>query len=1080
MGCIYRVLYGFRVFALLFGLCGSFGMAYAQVPAGGARLVGKVSLEEYSKGAGVVINSLHSGTRSAGEDGRFELLIKRFPETFKFSAVGYHPLSRTFKSPSDIPGFLNLKMLAIENDLGEVVVNTGYQKVASNEVNGDISLISQKMLNARTGTNILDRIIGQTSGILFNTDKSNGNSQNRTNFSVRGLGRISGPLDPLVVLDGFIYEGDINNINPTDIENVSVLKDAAAAAIWGARAGNGVIVLTSKKGRLNSVPVISFTANTTVRSLPDLGKFPMMSASDYLSLEAILFERGYYNNRINNNLGLTSGLSTMLLRRQGKISQAEEARQLDILRGRDMRDSYLKDFYTQAVLQQYGISLRGGTDKLTYSLSGNYDRSLSESYAKSDRINLRFGQDYKVSKNLTFSTNVQLSSHGNRSGRPVFGLVSNGGKKPSYLAFTEDNGDAIAIEQNYSLNFLDTLAGGKLLPWRYYPALDHQLTFTETARRELFGTAGLVYKISDDLTADLSYQFQDQRSETVATNELDSYLSRTTINSFSQFNRASGLVSYNVPMGGIRRSNLQQTASSTGRFQLNFNKIFSVHAINAIAGVEARDVHTQGSGSVLYGYQADPLTYREVDYVSAFPDMVTGNSSMIPGGSSLTELRYRFLSFYSNVAYTLLGKYRLSGSIRKDGSNIFGASTNDKWKPLFSASAGWELSSERFYNLKWLPVLRLTGSYGHSGNVDLSRTAASVAVYGSDPTTGLPFARVRDINNPELRWEQLSQFNLKLDFAGRRNLVRGSVSFYIKNGSDLYGPSLYDYTGWGRSDQITRNVAAMRGEGLDAELHVMQLNSGALKWNTDLYYSYNQSRTTAYYYAGTVGLGNLLGSGSTINPIVGQPLYALAAYRWAGLDASGNPQGYLAGVPSKDYAAMAIEASTSGGNVEYIGPASPSHFGSMINTLSYRNFSLSFNISFRLGYFKRKTTMSYNTFAVEGVGHSDYAKRWQNPGDELLTTVPSFVYPMNLARDSFYGLAAPNFIAADNIRLDYINLSYQLDATNWRFPMRSLELFCNASNLGILWRANRDNVDPDYVNTISPFKGITMGIRGSF
>ncbi|RYZ15714.1 MAG: TonB-dependent receptor, partial [Sphingobacteriales bacterium] len=339
------------------------------------------------------------------------------------------------------------------------------------------------------------------------------------------------------------------------------------------------------------------------------------------------------------------------------------------------------------------------------------------------------------------------------------------------------------------------------------------------------------------------------------------------------------------------RSSDEDVSSATGRVQVNFAKNFGPHSLTAIAGVEARELSTKGLASLLYGYQEDPLTFGNVDYVNAYPNFITGSTSQIPSGSQITDLRYRFVSLYANLGYTFVGKYSLSGSVRRDGSSIFGANTNDQWKPLWSAGAGWDIAGENFYNVKWLPSLRLTTTFGYSGNVDLTKTASPIAFYGTNSLSGLQYARIRSINNPDLKWEQTSQLNVRLDFATRKQRIRGSVAFYVKHGSDLYGLSPYDYTTWGGAQELIRNVADMRGYGVDAELHTNNVVSSGFKWSSDLYYNYNTNKTVKYYTAGITGISGFLGGGSSITPVIGKPLYAVSAYRWGGLDKDGNPLG---------------------------------------------------------------------------------------------------------------------------------------------------------------------------------------------
>jgi len=1061
--------------------------AVAQTPVGEKKpkidlavLKGNVSAPDNQR-VQIFIRAKSSKMTSADSLGNFSIPIRKFPDTLTISAFGYFTTSRIIRKVSDAEHPIKIILIPDIKDLGQIEINTGYQKVRPNEINGTVSVIDEKQLNARTGANILDRIIGQSSGVLLNVGKSNGNPQNKTGISVRGLGTINGPLDPLIVLDGFIYDGDIANINPFDIENISILKDASAASIWGARAGNGVIVITSKKGRVNQARTITFTANTTLRALPDLTNVSQMSSADYIDVEKLLFGKGYYDTQIATGYqSLTPAVELLLAQRSGKISSQQANLELEKLKTVDLRKEYLDEFYTNALTQQYGLNIRGGSPVHAYTVSGAYDKVKEQNFAQSNRYNLRVTDEFKLYERLSLSTILYINSSGSRSGAPEYGLLSYANRQVPYLRLRNDNGEALPWAQIYRLSFTDTLGKGKLLDWNYYPTEEYKHSYINSDRRDVFGSIMLKYKILDYLSVDLSYQQQSQTSKVSYVSDAESYYARNLVNSFSQISPSTGTVKYNIPRGGNLRTTEENLNSATGRFQLNLNKLFGVHSLNVIAGTEARQSDTQGSSNMFYGYQEDPLSFSNVDYTGIYQDLVTGNSMQIGSGDALSSLKYRFISMYANVGYTYRGRYTFSGSIRRDGSNIFGANTNNRWNPLWSAGLGWTISDEGFYHLDWLPVLRLTGTFGYSGNVDLTKTALPVAVYGTNAVLGLPFARIRSINNPDLRWEKLSQLNITLNFASKGQRVNGSVSYFLKKGSDLYGLANYDYTTWGSSGQLTRNVANMEGYGVDVELHSKNLTSGLLSWNTDLYYNFNRNITTKYLEKNINALASLLGGGNTINPIVGKPLYAISAYKWGGLDASGNPQGFVDGKLSTDYAAILKEANLSGENLKYFGAASPQHYGSLINTLRYKSFGISVNISYRLGYYAVKKTIEYSSLLNSGVGHADFANRWQKPGDEAFTTVPSFIYPLNSARDSFYLLAEPNVIRADNLRLEYVNFSWLVNTVKWKFPFRNLDFFLNASNLGLIWKADSSVADPDYPNQVLATKAYTLGLRGTF
>jgi hypothetical protein len=415
-----------------------------------------------------------------------------------------------------------------------------------------------------------------------------------------------------------------------------------------------------------------------------------------------------------------------------------------------------------------------------------------------------------------------------------------------------------------------------------------------------------------------------------------------------------------------------------------------------------------------------------------------------------------------------------SVSARRDGSNIFGANINDKWKPLWSAGLGWKISEEGFYHLEAIPSLKLRVTYGYNGNVDLSKSAIAIGTYfsGSDPTN-FPFARIQVLNNPELRWEKIGMLNFGLDFSTAREILSGSIEFYTKKGTDLYGPSPLDYTTSGRN-QVIKNVADMKGHGVDVILTTKNINR-EVQWNTTILFNYNNNKTTKYFGPDPSSVFLKLGTGSGISPVIGKPLYGIAAYKWGGLDATGKPQGFIDGQKTTDYSSIKDDG------IVYIGSSSPTVFGSLSNSVSWKHFILTVNVAYKLGYYFHKSSIAYSLLVNSGVGHSDFEKRWQKPGDEAKTNVPAFSYPLDTQAENFYLQSEVNVLKADHIRLQYINLSYAIQASNKKkFPFGNIELYVNAANLGILWKANNEGLDPDYAKIVPPVRTWAFGLRGNF
>lgn len=1025
-----------------------------------------------------VVTVRHSGGSTKTYNGEFVVNLVKLPDTVRFTAVGFQTITRVIREPGI---FLNLRMTPEENLIEEVVIQTGYQSLRPNEVNGSVVVLSEEQLNSRAGSNILERIIGQSTGIL----EAIGKQESKTGITIRGLGTVNGPVDPLIVLDGFIYEGDINNINPTDVENVTILKDASAASIWGARAGNGVIVITTKKGRFEQPLQINLQAKGLFYDEPQLFPQGTIGASAFIELERMLFDNGYFDTRIRNTpyQTLTPAVEIFLAHREGRIDGVEAERQLAVLEGYDARESIRKEFYTRPVTQQYSLSAQGGGAKNTYMLSLSHDQNKQETYATNNKLNARLSNRFILLNRLMLTTEAYFTQSKYRSGRPSYNSVIYGGRYADYLAVRDADGNPIPFDGNYRTVYTDTLAGGKLLDWSRYPASDYLHSRTGRDRQELYATAALNYQVFDFLNFTASYQYQSQRQDVESIADAESYEARNLINTYSRVDPHSGLVIRDVvPMGGIQKSSFTGVNSHTFRGQANIRKLFGPHAVNAILGAEAREATTDSwANANRYGYDDDPLIYTQVDVINRYPEIIRGNLTRIGASTTLTKTAYRFVSLFGNASYSYLGRYILSGSIRRDGSNIFGATTNDRWKPLWSAGFGWQLSDEGFYHSQVFPTLRVTSTYGYSGNVDMTKTALPTLSNGTDAETRFRFARVMSINNPSLRWEQLSQLSVKVDAATVSDRIRISLSYFQKKGTDLYGPEPYDYTAWGRLPEIVRNVANMKGQGIEFEVHSQNLQTSHFQWATDFYFNWNENKVVKYHPGNNNSpYYNVIGSGTNITPVEGMPLYVIAAWRWGGLDEQGDPQGYVNNELSTDYKAISAESITEGTNIDYFGSATPVFYGSMVNSLTWRNWQIGFNISYRMGYYARKSTINYRTLIGMGLMHGDYAKRWQNVGDELITDVPKFVYPVDADRDGFFSSSSANVFNAGNIRLDYINLRYSINTSQWKHPFRSMEIQVGAQHLGILWQRADLDIDPDYPHQEQPNRMINIGIRSSF
>lgn len=1011
------------------------------------------------------------------ESGEFSFTGVKENEVLIISSVGYTSIEYKLNGEKEI----TVQLKADVGELGDVMVkvNTGYQELQKERVTGSFTQINNKTFSEQVSTNILSRLEAIANSFSVYR-KQNGPGQ----ILIRGLSTINGPKNPLIVIDNFPYEGDINNINPNDVESITILKDAAAASIWGTRAGNGVIVITTKKGRFNQPVKVEFNSSLSITKEPDLFYLKNIVSTDFIDTEIFLYNKGFYNSQFNNfsRPPLSPVVEILRKRMLGQISALDSAIQIDAFRNIDVRNNFNKYLYQNSINQQYALNVRGGSNNIAWIASAGYDKNLSGLAAGYERLNLRLENTYKFSKSFQVTTSFYFTHSESTNGKPGYLEVSTiNGRIPPYTQFADATGKPLPVIKEYRQPFIDTVGGGKLLDWNYYPLTDYKNVHSKNRVQDIIANIGFNYKIINGLSLDVKYQYEKQQGQNKVLYDVQSYLVRNLVNLFTNLNANDPYLINPVPKDAILDLGNTTLQSHKARAQLNYNKSWVNHDIVAIAGSEIAETHNMNNSNRLYGYKDNILTFGKIDYVNLYPTSINGAYSSIPDNVLLIDKLNRFVSFYANGAHTYKQKYTVSVSVRRDASNLFGLSTNDKWKPLWSAGVGWDISKESFYNIPFLPYLKLRTTYGYSGNVDQSKSAVTTINYRvASPYTQSPYARFGQYNNPDLRWEKVGQINIRLDFKTTNNIITGSIEYYQKKGTDLYGPSLVDYTGVS-TPTLTKNIAAIKASGVDIELNSININTKSFNWISRLNMNFYKDKVTSYYLSSIQG-GNVITGGSNIASIVGKPVYSIFSYKWAGLDPlTGDPQGYLNGQISKDYSKL-TGALSSVSDLKYNGPAFPTMFGSLSNTFTWKSISASMLFMYEFGAYFQKSSINYNLLFTNRNGHSDYSLRWQKTGDEKNTNVPSLIYPSNSSRDNFYNGSEILIEKADNIRLKYITLSYDLNNNILKhLPLYYLQLYINVNDLGIIWRANKEKLDPDIGKTSVPAaKNFSVGVRIAF
>lgn len=983
-----------------------------------------------------------------------------------------------------------VKLVVSAGQLNEVVVSTGYQTISRDKTTGSFVQIDNKLLNRSVSSNILDRLRNLTPGVFFRAANElqsvpvtrNPNQKNSL-ITIRGESTFAASKEPLIILDNFPYEGEIRNLNPNDIESVTVLKDASSASIWGARSANGVIVITTKKGRLNQRTQVEFNSSVTVSDKPDLNySFNFLDSKSFIEAEQFLFDKGYFNLHLSNatvypTISPAVELMSKYRASTNEVEKLALAAELESLKKLDVREDYEKYIYQNAVSQQYSLGLRGGTESLTYSLSVGADKNKNSLRNNGySRVSVNSLNTYSPIQNLELTAGINYSQNTTSANNDFeFGTYSSSGYLYSgifpYAQLADQDGNALPVLQGLRTPYQKIAESKGFLDWNYRPVDEIRLADNNTFVKALLLRTGLKYQIFRNLlNVQVNYQRESQLIDGRNYRSVDTYYARNLINKFSLYDPASGAITYNFPKGGILDIQHTEWLQDNLRAQINFNKDLGRHALNGIAGSEIREFKTEAFNRTSYGYDHQFGTATNaLSYTTAYPTNPIGSALLPATDGFVTGIVNRNVSYYVVGNYVFDNKYILNASARTDGANLFGAKTNDKFKPFWSVGAGWNITSESFFKVSWIPQLRLRATYGYQGNTYLLGSAYLTGFYEPNFETGAESITSASAPNPRLRWEKVSNFNLGLDFGLFNNVISGSVELYQKRATDLIQPTaLAPQTGF---ESYQANTASTKTRGIDINLTSINLK-GRLKWNTTLFYSSLKDEVTKY------DIPRNSGSISSAGLAIGKPLNALFSYQWAGLNPeNGNPRGYLNGRDSEDYTAIINNFSTD--SLAYSGSMIPTKYGALRNDFSFKGFNLSVNISYRLGYVFRRTTTSLNYSEVILSGHRDYNARWQKPGDESRTDVPSLVYPANANRNYFYRNSEVLIESGDHIRLQDIRFGYEFPTLFKRLKYSKLNLFCLANNLGIIWKKNKLGIDPSAGAYLAP-RTISFGLNTNF
>ncbi|SKD09297.1 TonB-linked outer membrane protein, SusC/RagA family [Chitinophaga ginsengisegetis] len=1020
-----------------------------------------------------ILGLLSKKTAFTNDNGEYFIQIPEDETMLSFSSVGFQNRNVMMEAAKTY----NVTLQERVGNLKQVeVVSTGYVNLPKERATGSFGVVTAKDLEKIPVPNVLHRLEGQVAGVQLNLTESdnsfvytnlNGAVQGNGSYdiTIRGASTLNNDVNkkPLVVIDGFPTEMDIRTINPADVEQITFLKDAAAASIWGARASAGVIVITTKKGKINDgAPRISFSAGLGINGKPRLSSLPLMNAAQMIDYEQELVNKRFITDPTGlpaaSQRPISEAVDWMFRLKRGEVTQAQVDAAFAVLKGRDSRKQVEQYLLTPASTSHYDLNVSGGTGRHTYFVSGAYDKeNTSTKNTFGERMTLTANQEFTFFKNVTLSANLRGSWFRYRTGGQGISVY---GRSPNplmpYDQLVDDNGNSVNYARAYYSGRLSNLEAKGYMPWRYNYINELALSDNTTNESNYAATFALNIPLYKGLSFNAQYMAERASSGAKNFNSDSSYYTRNMLNTATSID-ANGKLVYGIPLGGIMETTDYSKNNYSIRGQLNLDRNFSGnHQVNALLGMEARQT-IDGSGSNrMFGFNTQTQYSKPVDYVTPYVT-VDGYQSVVPYGVNYSSKRRRYLSYYGNFSYTYAGKYTLSGSARYDDYNNFGLDKKYRAKPFWSAGAAWALSKEDFMqNVSWVSGLTLRATYGINGNISTTALPYDQLYLLNDYQYPFdPYSTVGSPANPSLRWEQTGVYNVGLDYALFDNRLNGAVEFYYKKGTDLFASFPIDNTvGF---DNITRNTSSLTGKGIDLSLGGSIIRNKEFEWSANLVFAYNTNKVTDARYNVT---NSLLQSGGVGGPIKGFPTDYLMVFRYAGLDRNGSPRV----IGGKGDTLTIYQSPKDISDLKNAGRLSAPYFGSLRQTVRYKGFSLFVLVTYKLGYvFQRPVPGDYP--GRYGFQNYDYNKlvdqRWRKPGDEAFTNVPGL--SGNSTGQIRYANADINVLPGDHIRLREVSLTYNVPAALFhRLPVKGISLTGAARNLALLWTKNEDGIDPDF------------------
>ena len=1032
-------------------------------------------------------------------NGKFQLRVQE-QAILVFTMIGYARQEIALAGRTSITVVLEEDV----NVLGEVVV-TGYQEVDKKLFTG--STVNLKGSDIKQdGINDASRMLaGRAAGV--SVQNVSGTFGTAPKIRIRGATSITGDNKPLWVVDGVVLEDVVNisneqlstgdtktligssvaGLNPDDIESFQILKDASATAQYGARAMNGVIVITTKRGKVGK-PVVSYTANFSTYLKPSYDKFNIMNSADQMSVYLELERKGWL--KFGNSNRMSDG--GVFIKMYDLIDQYDETNQTHGLPNTpEARAEFLKRYakgntdwfdvlFRNSLMQEHSISVSSGTDKsqLYFSTSFLNDNG----WTAADKVK-RFTGNARGNFNLSDKLSVGFISQGSIRDQQAPGTVSRRSNpvEGKYDRDFDINPFSYALNTSRTLTPYNGEGGLEFFKRNYAPFnILHEL---ENNRLEL---SMIDLKLQGDISYKilpfLKYSLLGALRYAKTSREHKVYENSNMANAYRADDdavvRANNRFLYRdpddpeaepiviLPYGGFYNTNDDDLVSYNLRNTLDFNKTFNnTHILHLFGTQELRYANRQTQFFYGYGYQFDKGGVPYVD-PKIIKQVIEGNFDFYGMGINYD----RFLAWMLNGTYSYRGKYNVGGTVRYDGSNRLGKSRTARWLPTWNASASWNLDTEPFIqeirNISRLTLRAtygLTASMGNATNSSLIlNTVKATRPYLSEVESMID---ILELENRNLTWEKQYETNIGVDAGLFNERVTLTLDWYNRNGFDLISPMRTSAIG-GQFEKLA-NYADMRSTGIEITLGATAYQQNALTWKTQLTLAHNKNKIT--HLKSNPNIWALVSSDG--GPKEGYPFRGLFSIDFTGLDAENGSPWFInekGEVGQNVYLQSEVTK-----YLKYEGSVDPTLTGGFYNSLSYKSVTLSALVTFSAGNKIRLTPAFNNSYSDLNATPNEFIDRWLTSGDEAYTNIPSIIDSREIGSlNGFNPYAIYNYSdvrVADGgfVRLKQVSLSHQLRSKFINMIGASnLSISVIANNPLLLYSDKRlHGQDPEFFNS---------------